>query len=135
MRIARSLLVSLTTLAVIGCSTATEQSIVSQFFAASRLRDTTALKNMATVVFEPRTQGIITSFEITNVVSHWKDGELVSKDVSISAPVKLPNGQTAQKNLIVTMQRAVLKGDKDITGRWIITAIRDASGSASTPRS
>jgi hypothetical protein len=63
------------------------------------------------------------------------DGELVSKDISISAPVKLPNGQTAQKNLVVTMQRAVLKGDKEITGRWIITAIRDASGSASTPRS
>ncbi len=63
------------------------------------------------------------------------DGEMISKDVSVSAPVRLPNGQTAQKNLVVTMQRAVLKGDRDITGRWIITAIKDASGPASTPRS
>ena len=63
------------------------------------------------------------------------DGEMITKEVSISAPVRLPSGQTAQKNLIVTMQRAVLNGDKDITGRWIITAMRDASGSASTPRS
>jgi len=63
------------------------------------------------------------------------DGELVSKDISITAPVKLPSGQTERKNLVITMQRAVLKGDKEITGRWIITAIKDASGSAATPRS
>ena len=125
MRIARSLLVSLTALAVIGCSTATEQSILSQFFAASRLRDTTALRNMATVVFEPRTQGIITSFEITNVVSHRKDGELVSKDVSISAPVKLPSGQMAQKDLVITMRRGA--------GQWVVTAITDAPPPPSSP--
>jgi hypothetical protein len=63
------------------------------------------------------------------------DGDVITKEVSISAPVRLPNGQATQKNMIVTMQRAVLKGDKEIAGRWIITAIRDASGSASTPRS
>jgi hypothetical protein len=63
------------------------------------------------------------------------DGELVSKEVSISAPVKLPSGQTQQKNLIVTMQRAVLKADKEIVGKWIITGVRDAAGAASTPRS
>jgi hypothetical protein len=54
------------------------------------------------------------------------DGELVSKDVTISANVRLPSGETAQKTLVVTMQRAVLKGDRDITGRWIIAAIKDA---------
>src|SRR5262249_16692428 len=63
------------------------------------------------------------------------DGELVSKAVSISAPVKLPSGQTAQKNYVVTMQRAILHADKELTGRWIITGIKDASGAASTPRS
>jgi hypothetical protein len=130
MRIAPPLLVSLTTLALIGCSTAAEQSILSQFFAASRLRDTTALMNIATVVFEPTTQGIITSFEITNVVPHRNGGEFVSKDVSISAPVKLPSGQTARKDLVITMQRGA--------GHWIVTAITDAPpppGSPSTPRS
>ena len=63
------------------------------------------------------------------------DGELVSKDVSISAPVKLPSGQTVQKNLVITMQRAVLKGDKELTGRWVITSIKDAAAGASTRRS
>jgi hypothetical protein len=64
-----------------------------------------------------------------------RDGELVTKDVTIDAPVKLPDGQTAQKTLVVTMQRAELTGDRPITGRWIITNSRDASGSPATPRS
>jgi hypothetical protein len=63
------------------------------------------------------------------------DGELVSKDVSIAAPVKLPSGETVQKNLVITMQRAVLKGDKELTGRWVITSIKDEAAGASTRRS
>jgi hypothetical protein len=63
------------------------------------------------------------------------DGELVSKDVTISADVKLPTDQTVKKTLVVTMQRAVLKGDKDITGRWIITGIRDAAAPGATKTS
>ena len=129
MRIAPRLLVSLTTLAVIGCSAAAEQSLLNQFFAASRLRDTTALKNIATVVFEPATQGIVTSFAITKIEPFRNDGELVSENVSISAPVKLPSGRTAQKDLVITLQRG--------TGPWIVTAIADAPprpGSPSTPR-
>ena len=128
MRIAPLLLLLQTTLAVIGCSRAAEQSILNQFFAASRLRDTTALKNIATVVFEPAMQGIVTSFEITKIEPHSNGGELVSENVSISAPVKLPSGQTVRKDLVITMQRG--------TGQWIVTAIADAPprpGSPSTP--
>jgi hypothetical protein len=225
---------------LIGCSSTPEQPILNQFFTASRLRDNTSLANFTMVAFEPNAQGIVISFDITNVTPEqrrpldlrtlakahqdaeaedtdfskrkfeyqtanidaikrvlkserenakpggkdaevqatWSklvedgtaiskkvvdakrklaaekavadmsinggpthvdvakyDGELVSKDVTMSAPVKLPSGQTERKNLVITMQRAVLKGDKEITGRWIITAIKDASGSASTPRS
>lgn len=236
----RSFATLLAAATLIGCSSAPEQPILNQFFTASRLRDTTSLANFTMVRFEPNAQGIIISFDITNVTPEerrplgvrtlakahqeaeaedtdfskrkfeyqtanidaikrvlkserenaklagkdaeiqaaWSklvedgaaiskkvvdakrklaaekavadmsinggpthvdvakyEGELVSKDVSITAPVKLPSGQTERKNLVITMQRAVLKADKDITGRWIITAIRDASGSASTPRS
>jgi hypothetical protein len=63
------------------------------------------------------------------------DGELVSKDVTILADVKLPDGQATKKTLIVTMERALLKGDKDITGRWIITGIRDEAAPAGTKTS
>ncbi len=56
------------------------------------------------------------------------DVDLVTKDVTVSASVKPPGGQTATKTLVVTMQRAVLKGDREIAGRWIITGVRDAAG-------
>jgi hypothetical protein len=236
----RSLATLLAAATLIGCSATPEQPILTQFFTASRLRDTTSLENFTTVAFEPNAQGIIISFDITNVTPEQRrpldlralakahhdaeaedtdfsrrkfeyqtanidaikrvlkserenakaagkdaevqatwtklvedgsviskkvvdakrklaaekavadmsinggptrtditkhEGELVSKDISITAPVKLPSGQTERKNLVITMQRAVLKADKEITGRWIITAIKDASGSASTPRS
>ncbi len=63
------------------------------------------------------------------------DGEMVSKDVTISAPVRLPNDQTVEKTLIVTLQRADLRGDHPISGRWIVTGIRDAAPSGATPHS
>ena len=236
----RSLALTLAAATLIGCSSTPEQPLLQQFFTASRLRDNTTLAGFAAASFEPGTDGIVTTFTITNVSAEqrtplalkslakaaedaktadaeftkrkeayqsenldaikrviaaerskgkippkdaavqatWSkfleegvgvarkvgetkrklasetvvvdmsinggpahvdvakyDGELISKDVSIAAPVKLPSGQTAQKNYRVTMQRAVLHADKDLTGRWIITSIKDASGSAATPRS
>ena len=52
-----------------------------------------------------------------------RDGsELVSKDVRISAQVRLPTGKTAQKTVSIVLQRATVKGDRQmITGRWIVT--------------
>jgi hypothetical protein len=58
------------------------------------------------------------------------DGDLVSKEVTIDATVKLPSGETAQKRFVVTMQRAILKGDREITGRWIIAGIKDTAAPA-----
>lgn len=228
---------SLTALAA--CSGGSEQPVLTQYFTASRLRDNTTLAGFSTVAFEPNTNGIITSFKITNVSPEQRkplplkalaqaqeqakaedaayskrkeefvaqdgeavervakagrdaklkgkdaelqaawfklvdegvsiarkvtdakralaaqsavvdvsvsnprnpidvtkyDGDLVSKDVTIEAPVKLPSGQTVQKTLIVTLQRAELKADKPITGRWVVAGIRDGSGSPLTPRS
>jgi len=236
----RSLAFTLAAATLIGCSSTPEQPLLQQFFTSSRLRDNTTLAGFAAASFEPGTDGIITTFTITNVTSEQRkplalkslakaaedakaadaeftkrkdayqtenldaikrviaaerakgkippkdaavqavwgkfleegvgvarkvsdtkrklasetvvvdmsinngpthvdvakyDGELVTKEVSVAAPVKLPSGQTAQKNYIVTMQRAVLSGDREITGRWIITGIKDASGPAATPRS
>ena len=58
------------------------------------------------------------------------DGDLVSKDVTINAAVRLPSGDTAQKTFIVTLERAILKADREIAGRWIIAAIKDAGAPA-----
>ena len=98
--------------------------------AARKVGDAKRKLASETVVVDMSINGGPTHVDVTKY-----DGELVSKDVSIAAPVKLPSGQTAQKDYVVTMQRAMLHADKELTGRWIITAIRDASGSPATPRS
>ena len=226
------LAVSLTVLAAVACSGGAEQPILNQFFTASRLGDNTSLQNFSTVAFDPRTQGTVTSFSITNVTPEerkalnvktfakaldeakaedaaytkrkdeyftanqeaisralkaereraklkgkdadvqtaWTkfreegsqvsrkvadartklasesaivelsfsdqrsppdykkyDGEIASKDITVAANVKLPNGQATQKTLLVTMRRAVLKADREIPGRWIITSVKDAA--------
>jgi hypothetical protein len=54
------------------------------------------------------------------------DGELVSKDVTITAKVRSPDGQVSDKTLVVTLERAEMKnaaGEARI-GRWVVTAIK-----------
>jgi hypothetical protein len=63
------------------------------------------------------------------------DTELATKDITVSANVREPGGQSTKKTLIVTMQRAVLKGDREITGRWVISGVRDAAVPAGTKSS
>src|SRR6266568_2033287 len=227
---------ALTLALAVGCSGFAEQSILNQFFTASRLRDNTSLANITMVSFEPRTQGTVTKFDIVSVTPEqrkpltvkalaqahmaakaddaafskrkdeyqtenleaiqrvlkadrerakvkgkdaevqatWSkfvqdgvavsrkvtdakrrlandsglvdlsinggsnspvditkyDGDLVSKDVTINAAVRLPSGDTAQKTFIVTLERAILKADREIAGRWIIAAIKDAGAPA-----
>lgn len=131
MSLARGLVVALTAVTLAGCSPAAERTILEEFFALSRLRDKTALQNVATVSFEPDVQGIITSFAITKVTSAPTSGDgVMSEDVSISAPVKLPGGQTVRKNFVITMQRAPREGARR---RWVVMSIRDVP--PSTPRS
>ncbi len=233
------LAVSLTATALPACSGGPEKAILSHYFTAARLRDNTTLGSFATADFDPREQGIITSFTITNIgpeqrrtlslkslakeqedakaadaeftkrkdayadenmeavqrvvkagreaqlkgadaevqaawfkfldegavigrrVSETKrklaaerdivelsavepgqsldvtkyDGDLVSKDVTINAPVRLQGGQTVTKTLVVTLQRAELKGDKPIVGRWIVAVIKEPGTSGATKAS
>jgi predicted RNA-binding protein with TRAM domain len=107
---------SLIALMALSCGAATERVLLEQFFAASRLRDLTALGKFSTVVFEPATDGIITNFEMTNVVDRG-----ATKEVTISAPVRMFDGRTVTKNFVVTVER----------GR--VTAISERSAAASTP--
>jgi len=113
------------------CSPRAEQPILSEFFSASRLRDRTALQKLATTSFDPASQGIITGFDITGVVISEAGGR-ATKDVSISAPVRLPDGHTLQKNLVVTLERDV-SGSGRTAARWIVTAIRDSAAGLSPP--
>jgi hypothetical protein len=52
------------------------------------------------------------------------DGEMVTKDVMIKADVRTPEGQNAEKDLVVTLSKVVGKqGDTVREGKWIITKI------------
>ena len=106
-----------------------EQTLLERFFGASRLRDTTALQAVSTVTFEPLQQGIVRAFHIIGVTPEQLEGQTVRKDVTIDAPVILPDGQTVQKTLVVTLQHA--RGDH----AWMVTGFRDAAGSRQVPRS
>jgi hypothetical protein len=52
---------------VIGCSRPPEQQFLTQFFRASRGRDNTTVGRMSAVEIDPRTQGSVEDFEITNI--------------------------------------------------------------------
>ena len=132
----RGLLVLLAVAALTACSSGVEQTVLGQFFAASRLRDRTMLGNVATVAFEPATQGIVTTFTITRIGREEpRDGGVVSKEVTINAPVRLPSGQTVAKTLVVTLQRAGKPPELPATSPWIVTDVMDASSPGATPRS
>jgi len=61
------------------------------------------------------------------------DGEMLSKDVTVDATVRQPDGSSTRKTYVVTLQRVALKGPQgEINGRWIVTNMKEASTSGST---
>jgi hypothetical protein len=118
------------------CSVPPEQPIVADFFAASRLRDTTALAKFATVVFEPREQGIVASFEIERVTPERSVGDMQVKDVLVRAVVRGGEGHAGDRRLNVTLQKRRGADDpRALYGGWIVTAVTDVAGSRAAPRS
>ena len=86
-------------------------------------------------MFEPTTNGTVTSFTITGVSPERQESGRRMKDVTVEAPVRLPGGQTVAKTLIITLQRAEPGTGMPRVERWIVTGFRDASPAAATPQS
>jgi hypothetical protein len=210
-----------------------EANIVRQFFRASQLRDNQTLANFATVSFDPKTDGVVTDFDVVSVSpergeplqiatlskalteaeaankefterkkayqdknmdainrvlkaqsagrklsgadgkvqAEWEqwqaetaaeakkvsaartalqdarpiaelslssaqgdappmdqmDGNLVTKDVTINATVRAPDGTSSQKQMVVVVQRAVVKtASGERPGKWVITSVKPA---------
>ena len=220
-------------LALIGsaCSSAPEEPLLRQFFRASQLRDNATLANFSAATFDPRTDGVVSGFDIVSVGEErrqplmlkdlaatadqariadeeyskkmkeyqdanlaaiervlkaetagqpvagrdaavqaawrrWRDeasasskvvsdaraklsaerpvvelsaqglsqavdvtsvqGETVSKDVTIMAQVRSPEGATAEQQMVVTLTRGMFtlpSAAEPVAGRWIITKI------------
>ncbi len=106
MRRTRALVVAIAALGALSCSTGAEQALLTQFFSASRLRDLTALQKIATVVFEPTRDGVVTSFDVTAVTKTAGSDE---EDISFDAPVRLPDGRTAAKHFVVTVRGGLIR--------------------------
>jgi hypothetical protein len=109
-----------------GCSVRPEETIVGDFFAASRLRDLTALSRFATVVFEPRERGTVAVFSIRGVSAERVEGRIPVKDVVIDASVRDPAGNTARKVLVVRLERRGSAPEgPSLYGGWIVTGVTD----------
>lgn len=114
-----------------------EQPIVGDFFAASRLRDLTALSRFATVVFEPKEQGTVSRFTIQRVSPERAEGDMRVKDVEVAATVHGPDGRVVKKALTITLEKRMREAETQRTlyDGWIVTRFTDAPAFPSPPRS
>ena len=106
-----------------GCGPRPEEPVLAEFFSASRLRDMTALRKIATTAFDPARDGIVTEFKVRNVEAH-EEGGRSTEDVSITAPVKPMDGPTVEKQLVVTLEKDLTGSRSGVKGHWIVTAFR-----------
>jgi len=105
-------------LAVAGCGVLSpEEQLLTDFFEASRLHDTTVVAKMSDVTFNPRTDGVVDHFEVTGI-EQADDGQ--SRQVTIQAQVRGAGAgaQTASKTMVATLRRQ--------NGRWFISTLEGA---------
>ena len=97
---------------MLGCGVLSpEEQLLTRFFEAARLHDTTMLAKYATITFNPVTQGVVHAFEVQNVDAI----DETSKRATIQAHLRGRDGRTSEHSMLVTMRR----GDRG----WMITGI------------
>ena len=102
-------------LAACGRTPADEQVLI-RFFEQSRVYDRAMLAAVATVAFNPRTDGMVDRFEIVERSGEHRSGDAVVQDVTIRADVRSPRGGLQERMLVMTMARH--------DGRWMVTGFR-----------
>ena len=60
----------------------------------------------------------MTTFDVVRVAEK-RDGSVERKDVTIAAPVALPDGRIERRSLVVTLTR-------NESGRWLVTSVADS---------
>lgn len=101
-----------------GCRwTSADEQLLTEFFGQSRVYDRTRLAMVATVVFNPITDGVVHRFDIVERGAERTDdsGETM-RDVTIRAAVLPPEGAPAERLLVITLTQR--------DGRWIVTGVR-----------
>jgi hypothetical protein len=136
----RAVAAGLLALTIAGCGLRIADSIadsdrvlIDQFFAASRLRDLTAVRKFSTVVFEPASDGIVTGYEITSIADRG-----ATKEVLLTAPVKMFDGRVVTKHLAITIEHGLVTAISEPTalsaGEGPVKSPAAAAAVPSTPR-
>ena len=98
------------TLVAAGCGVLSpEEQLLTDFFEASRLYDTTVVARMSDVTFNPRVDGVVQDFQVENVE---EDAGGQSERVVVQAQVRGPDAHVTPRRFVFTMQRR--------DGRWFI---------------
>ena len=96
-------------MATIACGVLTpEEQLLTDFFEASRLFDTSVMARLSAAPLNPRADGIIDSFEIERV-DRANDHQ---ERVAVAARVRTFDGQVNSRRLVFTLTRR--------DGRWFI---------------
>ena len=104
-------------LASIACSASPEEQTLLRFFVAAPTLDSTVIGKYATIGFNPRTEGIVQTFTVSAIGPETQD----RKDVTIEAVVLQPDGITTRRTMVATFGK--------ISGRWLITGLRQIPAS------
>ena len=100
----------------------TDHQLLDRFFAASRLRDRTALARLATVVFEPARDGIVDDFSVVRTTAINAD----QRQLTVRVTVRPFGHSTTERTLLITTTRREAAGLKTATSPWVITELRQA---------
>ena len=93
----------------VGCGVLSpEEQLLTDFFEASRLYDTSVMARLSAVPLNPRTDGIVDSFEIRSVNRSGSQAE----HVTVAANVRAFDGRVSSRQFVFTVT------SRD--GRWFI---------------
>lgn len=89
-----------------GCGwTPADEQVLRKFFERSREFDKTRLAEVATVVFDPKVDGVVDRFDVVNRGPEERAGsDRVTKQLTVQAAVRSPAGRTSPRTLRVTLE-------------------------------
>jgi hypothetical protein len=108
------------TLVLVACAcgwTRSDEQVITKFFEQSRIYDTARLARFATVVFDPRTDGVVDRF---TVIRRGADEPISPegrrRQVTLSADVRSPAGRVQRTDLMMTLE------ERD--GAWMVVGFK-----------
>ena len=85
--------------------TPADEQVLTKFFERSRIYDRTRLSEVATVVFDPKVDGVVDEFEVVSRGPEERDAtDRVTKQLTVQAAVRSPAGRSSPRTLNVTLE-------------------------------